>query len=310
MLFQEYDIDVTKEYGGELSGGDFERGDQLLPEEIEYRRITQLESLTDFQQLEQEVWQTGEYIPNHQLYTVAKNGGILFGAYHGGKIIGMLYSFPGFLAGETYLCSHMMGISRQWRGRGIGERLKRLQAEAATEQGYQMITWTYDPLQTANGYLNMHKLGTICRTYLVDCYGEMNDQLNQGLPSDRLQVELWLNRPCPKLPTRATMLISWRLNNNGLPQPTGMIEKVSGNDAALVAVPAHLPELKEHDLSLAQEWRLAVRQALTESFAAGWVLADCRRSDGLVHEYVLIPSAMLALPAAPWQKASRLLYTK
>lgn len=45
--------------------------------------------------------------------------------------------------------------------------------------------WTYDPLETVNGYLNLSKLGGVCTQYIENCYGEMPDILNAGLPSDR-----------------------------------------------------------------------------------------------------------------------------
>ena len=55
------------------------------------------------------------------------------------------------------------------------------------------MTWTYDPLESRNAYLNVHKLGAACRSYIRDYYGPMADGLNVGLPSDRLRVEWWIS---------------------------------------------------------------------------------------------------------------------
>ena len=52
-------------------------------------------------------------------------------------------------------CSHMMGVLQSHRGRGIGQLLKQRQQELVQAQGIDLITWTYDPLETANALLNI-----------------------------------------------------------------------------------------------------------------------------------------------------------
>src|SRR5699024_4480105 len=97
-------------------------------------------------------------------------------------------SFPGYQGKEVYLCSHMLGIDPAYRSQGIGEQLKWEQQRIAKQLGYQVITWTFDPLQTRNAYLNLTKLRGISSTYVENCYGTLNDGLNKGLPTDRLEV--------------------------------------------------------------------------------------------------------------------------
>ena len=60
-------------------------------------------------------------------------------------------------------------------------------------QGIDRITWTYDPLLSRNAHLNIARLGAVCNSYIRDAYGEMRDELNQGVPSDRFQVDWWVN---------------------------------------------------------------------------------------------------------------------
>lgn len=55
--------------------------------------------------------------------------------------------------------------------------------------GYSLMIWTFDPLESRNTYLDFSKLKGICYIYLKNCYGEMQDGLNKGLPSDRLKLE-------------------------------------------------------------------------------------------------------------------------
>ncbi|MBH9788269.1 GNAT family N-acetyltransferase, partial [Clostridioides difficile] len=68
------------------------------------------------------------------------------------------------------------------------EKLKYEQRAIAIERGYDLMVWTFDPLETRNAYLNLSKLKGICYTYIENCYGEMQDGFNKGLPSDRFEV--------------------------------------------------------------------------------------------------------------------------
>lgn len=272
--------------------------------EILIKPLSTVAEMKALQEIEQTVWDADIPIPVHQTITVAKNGGVILGAYRGEQMIGMLYSFPGFLRGESYLCSHALAVLKEYRHAGIGEQLKRAQAEVARRMGYGLITWTYDPLLTPNGYLNVGKLGVVCSTYIENCYGELNDQMNKGLPTDRLQVEWWLEQPRRPLPQGpATGLINWQLNERGLPVPLG-INGMQGDEQLLtMAVPAQFAEMKTQDMGLAIEWRRYTGQLFKEYFAGGWAVAGFRLHRGqAVHEYILVPRVSLGLPTAPWQK--------
>ena len=44
-----------------------------------------------------------------------------------------------------------------------------------------------------NAHLNIHKLGAVCRRYIVDFYGVSSSRLQGGLPTDRLVAEWYLS---------------------------------------------------------------------------------------------------------------------
>src|SRR5208337_5688022 len=46
-----------------------------------------------------------------------------------------------------------------------------------------------------NAFLNIHRLGAVARTYLVDFYGVSSSRLQGGLPTDRLLAEWQLDSP-------------------------------------------------------------------------------------------------------------------
>ena len=80
----------------------------------------------------------------------------------------------------------------EYRNAGLGRRIKFFQREDALARGFELIEWTFDPLEIKNAYLNVEKLGAIARRYSVNQYGFTSSPLQGGLPSDRLVAEWWL----------------------------------------------------------------------------------------------------------------------
>jgi len=151
------------------------------------------------EELQRDIWPGSEtdVVPLHMLITVAHNGGLVLGAFKDEKIIGFVLGFPGLEktpdGPRPKHCSHMMGIHPDHRDGGVGFALKRAQWQMVRHQSLDHITWTYDPLLSRNAYLNIAKLGAVCSTYRRAEYGDMRDGLNAGLPSDRFQVDWWIN---------------------------------------------------------------------------------------------------------------------
>lgn len=143
--------------------------------------------------LQQRVWgcAANEIVPAHLLQAHQHHGACVLEARLDGKLVGLLYAFPG-PPGSDYLYSHLAAIDPEMQGRGYGRQLKLAQASWARERGYRRIVWTFDPLQASNARLNIGRLGAVCRRYLVDYYGELDDELNRGVPTDRFEVDWWL----------------------------------------------------------------------------------------------------------------------
>jgi predicted GNAT superfamily acetyltransferase len=271
------------------------------------QKINTIEGLEKMSQLEQKVWGATP-IPIHQTLTAAKNGGIVIGAFVEERIVGFVYSFPGYKNGEVYLCSHTLGIDETFRNRGIGYMLKMKQAEEAMKLGYRKIRWTYDPLESRNGHLNIAKLGAICSEYIENCYGEMADELNKHLPSDRFYVEWWLGSPyleerhrifsqLEMLPER--MALDWKEGRNGHPEAVQISshwESFRHQPFLFVPVPLQFQQLKEKDKELALDWRYKTRDVFVRLFEQGWTVAHVfRKRNEPVQYYVLIQRHQLPL---------------
>ena len=163
---------------------------------------------TDLQALErlqQQVWgcSAADIVPSHLLQAHQHHGACILEARLAGKLIGLLYAFPG-PPGSDYLYSHLAAIAPEMQGRGYGRQLKLAQADWARERGYRRIVWPFDPLQASNARLNIDRLGAVCSRYLVNYYGELDDELNRGLPTDRLEVDWWLG-PVSRGPVTETV---------------------------------------------------------------------------------------------------------
>ncbi|MET3683065.1 putative GNAT superfamily acetyltransferase [Alkalibacillus flavidus] len=229
------------------------------------RRLTTIDEMPLMQKVEEAVWQMAP-IPVHQLYTTVNHGGLILGAFDGDEIVAFSYGFPGFDGKRTYLCSHMLGILPDYQQAGLGERMKHEQARHAADMGYDMMTWTFDPLQSMNAYLNLTKLGARGAHYKVNHYGAMNDRLNQGLETDRIVIEWHFNDDKPVGLPDVTELTSLVDVTDSVPK--ARVDRFDPSiDAFIVAIPRDFHQIKTDDLALAKTWRAETRQAFEKLFA-------------------------------------------
>ena len=253
------------------------------------------EDMTAIEALQRMVWPGSEtdVLPAHMLITAIHNGGLVAGAYSDDQLIGFVFGFPGIEftpdGPRPKHCSHMMGIHPQHRDSGIGFALKRAQWQMVRHQGLDHITWTYDPLLSRNAYLNITKLGAVCNTYRRSEYGEMRDGLNAGLPSDRFQMDWWINtrrveRRLSKRPRRPLKLdhfskadlqplYSSYSEAGGWPRPPEHFSSLNGK-LALAEIPSDFGTLKDADFSLARDWRFFSREVFETAFSAGYIVTD------------------------------------
>ncbi|WP_318502506.1 GNAT family N-acetyltransferase [Bacillus sp. T3] len=259
-------------------------------EDIEIRALYENSELEQVRALEAKIWGEHDSIPTHQTITAVKNGGLVLGAFSDGQLIAFQYSFPGFNGQTVYLCSHILATLPEYRNKGIGEKLKYAQREAAYKLGYELITWTYDPLESINGYLNIGKLGGRCSSYISNCYGEMEDLLNKGIPSDRFLVHwqtLAQEGPnssivCAESDGCSNTINSWEVQEDGLVYP-GAIEynKIPNLSTELiyVAIPKNFREIRETNHAAALSWRMQTRKIFTHLFQCGWEVTGYQKNN-------------------------------
>lgn len=167
---------------------------RAVAENVEIRLCHGLDELNACVALQKEVWNFSDYdlIPLRLFVVAEKIGGQVIGAFEGSELIGFAMSIPGAREGKAYLHSHMLAVRESYRNAGIGRRLKLFQRDDALTRGFDLIEWTFDPLEIKNAWLNIEKLGAIARRYSVNQYGISSSPLQGGLPTDRLVAEWWL----------------------------------------------------------------------------------------------------------------------
>lgn len=258
---------------------------------ISIRSVTTIEDCQAIERLQAEIWGAAaiDATPSHLLLIIAKEGGLVLLAADDNKPIGFSFGLLGLSETQHLkLSSHMTGVLPAYQSQGVGYQLKLAQREAALARNFELITWTFDPLQGRNAHLNLSKLGAVCKTYLRHLYGDMPDTLNRGLPSDRFRVDWWIaseyvaQRIAGQAPKSPSSFASYPLINpttilkNRFPAPPATFN-LPDAPFCRVEVPPDLPALKANAADLALQWRLHTRQIFEACFAAGYTAIDLQR---------------------------------
>lgn len=265
---------------------------------IHYRSLESIDDLEKIVDLEMLVWglPPRDAVPSNLLHAMVNTGSLVVGAYDDNNLIGMALMFPTSRSNKKLLWSHMAAVHPDYQSQRIGFELKQFQRKWALENGYLEIGWTFDPLQRGNANFNLHVLGGATNTYHENFYGEMNDGINAGLPSDRVEV-IWKLRnqrvkrlsegkQPPSLFSMPDNIDEICLLHSVGNQPA-LNKLVSRPNILLAEIPAKISTLKEISRELALEWRLALRDTFQTAFQAGYSAQDFVTISGR-YFYVLV----------------------
>ena len=221
-------------------------------DQIEIRHCATIPEYEECVRVEHETWGAEIAVPSAIFVVAHHTGGQVIGAFDRGKMIGFTLAIAGVTTRKPFLHSHMTAVVPEFRDRGVGRRLKLFQRQDALRHGYELIEWTFDPLEYRNAHFNFARLGAVSRRYIPDCYGITESPLHAGLPTDRLVAEWWINS------ARVKSILA-----DDLTASTGSTMRVS--------LPANIDEIRAKDREGALRIQSEGRAKFTQAFADGYV---------------------------------------
>jgi predicted GNAT superfamily acetyltransferase len=255
---------------------------------IEIRDLTHLEQLREVIEIEKRVWgysDAEEAVPLPMLAAGVRRGAIVLGAFDGLAIAGATYSFPAIKDRRATHWSHMLGVLEPYRDRGVGRLLKLRQRERALAMGIDLIEWTFDPLQAANGYFNLARLGAVVEQHEVNFYGSSSSPLWRGTESDRFvaqwnirepHVERRLTRRGPIIRGSDTLAAACVLEARCVAGHVAPGEPNLEDESRRlrVEIPASFAPIRVERPDLAALWRATTRAVFTTYLPRGYRVVD------------------------------------
>jgi len=229
---------------------------------IEVRPLFALADFAATVELQQRIWGFADMdtLPVRFFVVATHIGGRVWGAYQSGQMVGFCLAVPGVQPdGRAYWHSHMLGVLPEYRDHGVGRQLKLRQRRDALERGFDLVEWTFDPLDIKNAYLNLDRLGAIVRNYSENRYGAASGPLFGGLPTDRCIAEWWIASP------RVEAILACQ-------QPERRVEE-------RIAVPADMERVRRENPGQAREIQRSNAAKFQRAFERGLAVTGFERSE-------------------------------
>ena len=257
--------------------------------DIEIRDLTTIDEFRQVVGLEKAIWgytDEGDLVTVPVFIFTVHRGATLIGAFAGDRMIGFAYAVVGMKQRKPMMWSHMAGVLPEFRG-GLGFRLKLAQRERALAQGYDLIEWTFDPLQAMNAHFNFAKLGGIVEEYAPNFYGESTSALHKGTPTDRVVLSWKITEPhvvrrieqsSPALRMKSHEVAEAPIVNtvvaDGEWRKTRTINLAIKERRVWIEIPTGFTEMQQRAPDRALAWRMDVRQMFDEYLAKGYRAVD------------------------------------
>jgi predicted GNAT superfamily acetyltransferase len=255
--------------------------------------IRDLTSIDEFRQVvdcEKAIWgytDQGDLVTVPVFIFTVHRGATLLGAFDAsGRMLGFAYAVVGMKQGKPMMWSHMTGVLPEFRG-GLGFQLKIEQRDRAVAQGYDLIEWTFDPMQAMNAHFNFAKLGGVVEEYAPNFYGESTSTLHRGTPTDRVVLSWKITAPhvvrrieqaSSALRVKSHEVTEAPIVNTtvmeGEWRKTKQIDLTIKERRLWIEIPTGFTEMMQQSPERALAWRMDVRQMFDEYLAKGYRAVD------------------------------------
>jgi len=264
--------------------------------DIQIRDLTSIDEFRQVVELEKTIWgytDQGDLVTVPVFIFTVHRGATLVGAFdHSsletgpGRMVGFAYAVVGMKTGKPMMWSHMAGVLPEFRG-GLGLRLKLAQRDRALAQGYDLIEWTFDPLQAMNAHFNFAKLGGVVEEYAPDFYGASTSVLHHGTPTDRIVLSWKITTPhvvrriehaSVALRVKSHEVAEAPIANTtvmeGEWRTTKKIDLTIKERRLWIEIPTGFTEMLQRSPERALAWRMDVRQMFEDYLAKGYRAVD------------------------------------
>jgi predicted GNAT superfamily acetyltransferase len=259
-------------------------------EGFRFRRLGKPEEFRQVEEVEHAVGgpaSTDSTLPVPLLRALQDNGGLVLGAFADIYLAGFAASLIGWDGVTLYHYSHLTAVRPEYQNHHLGFRLKAFQRDEVLKLGLHEIRWAFDPLQSRAAWLSVHRLGARPDQYYPHYYGQLTDEANQGLETDRVRA-VWAiaspavearmsgRSPAPEEDRQrwaaSSAIVESEPGETGIRVPTAVGEP-SGESAHL-EIPFDLALVRQHEPTALRRWRHAARDAFRAATDLGYVIDD------------------------------------
>jgi len=212
-----------------------------------------------------------------------KLGGVTAGAFDAsGELIGFVFGLTGLKDRKPVHWSDMLAVRPEWRGKGIGRRLKLFQRDEVKKLGVDVMYWTYDPLESGNAHLNINCLGARIAEYAENMYAtDEGSILHAGLGMDRFVVRWNFDEERVERALRGDLQLDNRslqtpvvnTNESGEPVDAGLVDQ----PVIRVEIPVNIQRIKTEFPAMGPQWRLNTRRVFHYYLSRGYAVESFYR---------------------------------
>ncbi len=226
-------------------------------------------------------------VPTPLQRAVQDNGGLVLGGFADIHLAGYTVAFLGWDGATLYEYVHATAVRPEYQNHHLGFQLHAELRQQVLQLGLSEVRLAFDPLQSRNAWLFVHRLGGRPDQYLHHYYGQMPDAVNRGIESDRIRLVWTLSSPLVQqrlegsYPSReedearwksATPLVRTEPGESGVRLPVEVQEP--DRPVAHLEIPFDLALVREHESAALGRWRHATRDAFRAAADLGYSVDD------------------------------------
>jgi len=134
--------------------------------------------------------------PPAMLHLQQTYGGCMLGAFDGDELVGFIPAFACRHERSLILYSAGLSVVPTRQSGGIGAALMEAMGNYGREQGYELIKWTTNVVDSRNVYLYLNKVRATAVAYTPAIYvGLSQSASDEGFDGDDLEFDWHLSRP-------------------------------------------------------------------------------------------------------------------